>query len=228
MKTKFCFTLPLLLTLFTAGAVLAAPLFGHEQVQKALDEELLSYYEAILYVNKAEHGVTAQTMRVFSRSIDFPFRWSEAGRFAISTGRRRPKDSLRLPIGVFNIDPQRVYQKTFSKIDGMLLSYAMFLDAKSGDEKFDIAIYGVPSLDALKRQRPRSGFVHGIALSNRFAEPLFDRVTRQIQGDVPEIESREVDSSNASLVVLLKRDAKSRVILKKGFKALVVIVDVED
>jgi hypothetical protein len=213
----------------------------HDTVRSLLTDELLSYYETVLYINKAARGKTArstaQTMRISMRSQQFPYRWpaqmdrfenwQEISRFKVSTGREKAeKYFTSTPVGIFNIDRRRVYRMAYSKTwDDAPMPFAMFLDVRYPRRKSGIAIHAAPDGSEKKLGRRASGGCIRVPKSQ--AEKLFDWVTTELPGQVPQF-AWDDERSQTSNRGEMKRDAKGRVVLKQGLKALVVVVDVRD
>lgn len=207
------------------GGLLLKP--EHATFEKLLDEQLLSFYEAILYINKAPRGATAQSMRIFTRDESFPFQWKQYRKIKVSTGRERAEQYFTsTPVGIFNIDHDRVYRMTYSRTwDNSPMPFAMFLDARYGNRKSGIAIHGAPPGSEGKLGRRASGGC--IRVAHRNAEQLFEWVTNGLPGQIPNFAwDKERSRTSAAGALRLKPDGN--IATKRGFKALVVIADVRD
>ena len=199
---------------------------AHENIRGRLSNELLSYYETILYVNKAAKGSTAQTLRIFTRT-SAGGDWVETKRLKVSTGREKQEQYFTsTPAGVFNIDGQRVFKIAYSaKWGGSPMPFAMFFDVQFASRKTGIAIHGAPHGSENKLGSRASGGC--IRVGNKEVEELYKWITGSLQGEVPAFawdKARGKTSSDA----VIERDASGQPVLKKGYKALVVIVDVQD
>lgn len=192
-----------------------------------LNEELLSYYEAVLYVNKAAQGATAQTMRVYSRVAGSRNEWRETQRLKVSTGREKQEQYFTgTPVGVFNLDGERMYKMAYSgRWGGSPMPFAMFFDVQFASRKTGIAIHGAPKAAENKLGTRASGGC--VRVGNREVEALYNWITLSLAGEVPQF-SWDRSLGKTSPNGVMDRDAQGIPVLKKGYKVLVVVVDAQD
>lgn len=193
----------------------------------SLNEELLSYYEAVLYVNKAAKGATAQTMRVYSRVAGARNEWRETQRLKVSTGREKQEQYFTgTPVGVFNLDGERMYKMAYSgRWGGSPMPYAMFFDVQFSSRKTGIAIHGAPKTAENKLGTRASGGC--VRVGNREVEALYNWITTSLAGEVPQF-SWDRSLGKTSPNGVMDRDSQGTPVLKKGYKVLVVVVDAQD
>ncbi|CAN5401414.1 hypothetical protein BH10BDE1_BH10BDE1_20060 [soil metagenome] len=199
---------------------------AHASFRDLLSDELLRYYEAILYVNKAAAGATAQTLRIFTRTVPGGD-WAETKSLKVSTGREKAEQYFTsTPAGIFNIDGDRVFKMAYSaKWGGSPMPFAMFLDVQFATRKTGIAIHGAPHGSENRLGTRASGGC--VRVGNRAVEELYNWITTSLRGRVPQfVFDRSIGKTSPKGVIA--RDASGQPILKNGYKVLVVIVDERD
>ncbi|MDX9730832.1 MAG: L,D-transpeptidase [Bdellovibrionales bacterium] len=197
----------------------------HSSVESRLTDELLSYYEAVFYINKAERGSTAQTMRVLVRDQAQAGKWVETQRLKVSTGREKQEQYFTsTPVGLFNLDGERFYKMAYSgRWGGAPMPFAMFFDVQFATRKTGIAIHGTSAENKLG-SRASGGCIR---VKTSELENIYQWVTRDLAGDVPKfVWDRKLKKTSPDAVIEV--DGRGNPVLKKGYKALVVVVNAID
>ncbi len=204
------------------------------RVKRGLASGLYNNFDLFIYVNKAEQGPWAQHLYAFAKPSSAN---PDSGMIlmldsAVSTGREkmeRAKDGQRVststPGGYYELDPQRFETGHRSRQWQEDMPNAMFFDWTSDGVRTGLAIYGVtdPQAVAALGHRASAGCIQ---LSLDASRKLMDLVRDGFEGPVPRFafDGKTRTTSNSGE---LARDGKGRLVMADGYRALVIIEDLE-
>jgi len=204
------------------------------RLQTGLPSQLYTNFDLFIYVNKAEHGPWAQHLYAFSKPssasphpemilmLDAP----------VSTGREtveRAKNGLRVstetPVGFYELDPDRFETGHRSRQWLEDMPNAMFFDWDNNGARSGLAIHGVTDAASIAAlgHRASAGCVQ---LSLDASRMLMDLVRDGFEGDVPVL-AHDKKTHTTSTTGEFARDAKGKIVMAHGYRALVIIEDLE-
>ncbi len=204
------------------------------RLKSGLPQELYDNFDLFIYVNKAERGSWSQHLYAFAKPssanperdvilmMDAP----------VSTGREameRAKDgqivSTSTPSGFYELDPERFQVGHRSRQWELDMPNAMFFNLEKSGTRTGLAIHGVtdPGAIAAIGHRASAGCVQ---LSLDGSRKLFDLVRDNFEGAVPRFAyfpgTRTTNNTGE-----LARDRSGQIVMEQGYRALVIIEDVE-
>jgi hypothetical protein len=196
-----------------------------QRLRTGLRAGLFKYFELFLYVSKAVNGPLAQRMYVFQKSthgdLDLLYDWP------VSTGRDRTERNDQgvellsfTPAGTFKLDPHRFYRSHVSSEWRQPMPFAMFFERVERGAPTGLAIHaatgdGIAALGT----RASAGCVR---LAPEAAETLYMLVRSRYRGLTPRFAVNHRSGTTNSNGIIL-HDARGRVELTEGYKALVMI-----
>lgn len=204
------------------------------RLQAGLPPQLYIGFDLFIYVNKAEQGPWAQHLYAFAK----PSRASTNPEMIlmldapVSTGREtieRAKDGQRVstatPTGFYELDPDRFETGHRSRQWLEDMPNAMFFDWDKNGARTGLAIHGVtdPGSIAALGHRASAGCIQ---LSLDDSRMLMDLVRDAFEGDVP-VFAHDKKLHTTSITGEFARDAKGHIVMAHGYRALVIIEDLE-
>jgi lipoprotein-anchoring transpeptidase ErfK/SrfK len=210
------------------------PVTPEARMTSMIPAHLYPYFDLYLYVNKAESGLWAQQMFIYEKAaagsvLAVSTRQEPAPRFdlkhrwLVSTGRNNKEKPWTItPPGLFQLDPKRLFPRAYSSQFDVPMPFAMFFDYAYRHRKSGYAIHGViPKYENLLGQRASAGCIR---LHIPLAEKLFRSIKPGLRGDTPIFPfDKKVGLTFRDGRV--KRDAQGNVILRKGYRVLLIIDD---
>jgi hypothetical protein len=203
-------------------------------LKTGLPPQLYANFDLFIYVNKAEQGPWAQHLYAFSKPssaspnpemilmLDAP----------VSTGREtieRAKDGQRVstgtPVGFYELDPDRFETGHRSRQWLEDMPNAMFFDWDNNGARSGLAIHGVTDAASIAAlgHRASAGCVQ---LSLDASRLLMDLVRDDFEGTVPVL-AHDKKKHTTSTTGEFARDAKGQIVTAHGYRALVIIEDLE-
>jgi hypothetical protein len=188
-------------------------------------DDIENYFDLFMYVSKSKRGPLAQRMFVFQRDSDgkmLPY-----AAWPVSTGREKielhheRKVRTTTPEGIFSLDPQRMYQRYFSKTwDNAPMHYAMFYDMRNNGNQTGLAIHAAVGKSKINRlgRRDSAGCIR---LSPQNAKELFFKIRNTTQGQVPAFALNERGSTDRWGRV--RYDESGSLVMQQGYRALLFV-----
>jgi L,D-transpeptidase catalytic domain len=202
------------------------------RLRNGLPAELYKNFDLFIYVNKAEEGPWAQHLYAFAKPgslnpdaemilmLDAP---ASTGRETIERAKNGQRVSTSTPAGLYQFDPKRFFVEHESLQWQEDMPNAMFFDWDNKGAQTGLAIHGVtePKAVAALGHRASAGCIQ---LSLAASRKLFDIVAGNFEGDVPRFtyDKKTRTTNNRGE---LARDAKGKVVITHGYRALVIIED---
>lgn len=222
--------------------------YGHDElvvdqkVDKYLTKELLSFFDLILLVDKAEKGPTAQTMRVIQKQSDGY--WNQIDSFSVSTGTEKYRKSpsgrryhLTTPSGIFQLDLGRMFpgmKGRYSSTWKEYLPWMIFFDYQYANKrnkpgrKSGLGIHGLPvTKDGRELGREKLGTrASGGCIrvpTDKWAE-IHQMIDENYKGKVPLFKfdkSQRTTTKTGQLIRNRRRQVKT----KQGLRVLLIVIN---
>jgi lipoprotein-anchoring transpeptidase ErfK/SrfK len=192
-----------------------------ERLRSRVPASLMSYFDVVLYVSKADAGPWAQHMFVFYRADNGDLVYEK--NFPVSTGRERhEKYFTSTPAGIFELDPARFETMHYSHTwNGAPMAWAMFLNASNKWRQFGIALHSAGPHIAELGHRASGGCVR---LPPKEAEILFHRFEASERGQVPVLAVDQAVGTTSRTGEVM-RGPSGLPLTAAGYKVLLVIED---
>jgi lipoprotein-anchoring transpeptidase ErfK/SrfK len=196
-----------------------------ERIKARVSDEMRQFFDLYLYVSKAEKGSWAQRMYVMAKQPDDTYALVDS--WMVSTGKeemmRNPHGVVMntdTPEGFFRLDRGRFFADYTSYQWKAPMPHAMFFDWQIEGRRSGLAIHGTgPDEDEMLGQRASKGCIR---LSPAHAEKLYKLITENYAGKVPQLKI-DPETGTQSTNGLMRRDSKGRILMKHGYRVLVVI-----
>ena len=204
------------------------------RLKAGLSPQLYAEFDLFIYVNKAEQGPWAQHLYAFAKPSSASTRAEMILMLdaAVSTGREtmeRAKNGQRVststPAGFYEFDPERFETGHRSRQWQEDMPNAMFFDWDKNGARTGLAIHGVTDAASIAAlgHRASAGCIQLALDSSRM---LMDLVRDDFEGRVP-VFAHDKKSHETSTSGEFARDAKGQIVMAHGYRALVIVEDLE-
>lgn len=194
---------------------------AEQRLFDAIPLDVAPYFDLFLYVSKSREGTLSQKMFIFERDIDRIVH--PVAVWLVSTGReRREKYFTTTPVGLFQLDDERMFERWWSKTWDAPMPHAVFFDLVVGSGKSGIAIHAAARKDIPKLGTRASGGC--VRLHPDLARAFFFYAKERLQGYVPAFAydtARGTTSRTGNVV----RAEDGTLVLTDGLKVLIYIED---
>jgi hypothetical protein len=205
------------------------------RLRSGLPPKLYRDFDLFIYVNKAEGGPWAQHLYAFSKPsnanpdsevilmLDTAV---STGRETIERAKNGQQVSTSTPAGFFELDPERFEVGHRSKQWQLDMPNAMFFDWNNNGAQTGLAIHGVTDAQSIAALGHRAS-AGCIQLSLDASRKLFDLVRDNFEGKVPRF-AYDTKTRTTKNTGELARDEGGQIMMDDGYRALVIIEDLED
>lgn len=194
-----------------------------ERVLAKVPDDIEPYFDMLLYVSRGQQGPYSQKLYVFERE---GMGFKPYAQWLASTGREQEeKFWTGTPDGIFRLDSSRFYEMRMSKQWGTPMPFAMFFDLEFDHIPTGYAIHAAgvaEDVDALGT-RASAGCIR---LHPEHAKALFEKIRKQMWGKIP-VFAYDNETNSTSLTGDAKRTKSGKLVLRKGYKVLLVVENFE-
>jgi hypothetical protein len=182
------------------------------RAQALVPDEIETYFNLVIYVDKSEGLGTSQTMFVFHVSPEGTYH--ELARWRVSTGI----GAADTPAGVYTFNADRLYRSWHSRQFNVPLPWATFLDASFNGRPTGLATHGTTEVDRLGNRAS-----HGcVRLHSDQARELQDLIRASGLAQIPVLayDTRARRTNEAGLPAYA---ADGAIQTKRGYRAILII-----
>ena len=205
------------------------------RLKSGLSPQLYTAFDLFIYVNKADQGPWAQHLYAFAKPsgastrpemilmLDAPV---STGRERIEQAKNGERVSTATPAGFYELDPDRFETGHRSRQWQEDMPNAMFFNWDKNGARTGIAIHGVTDASSVAALGHRAS-AGCIQLSLDASRVLMDLVRDDFEGDVP-VFAHDKKTHATTTTGEFARDAKGQVAMTHGYRALVIVEDLEN